>query len=677
MSAKRPGVISRSRFPVLPASLLVVLVALAAALVWMGSGPARRSGSSAPGEAGQQARPGAPLTLAPVESTGDRVDSGGDPTIAEAVPSAPRLVPSDRPFLYRVHGRVRDEEDRPSGGVRILLGPEGAPLNRVAETDPAGCFELAWKARAPMLRLVFVAVAGDRRIGPRRIALESGTDLQIDVALAGPRGPGPIVEGSPRPALFGRGALDRAPSAQVEDGEVTFVLGSRDQVCPRLVPAALVLARLAEREAVRVEAGGVSGIDRVTGQVLWTTELLSDASLRDLAAEVRVSSWAPRPEVLPAPCVRGVVLGAPGIPLAGVRVGWSTEPDGVPSEVRTDSRGEFELDDLPPGTIWLSAGGGDHGVARRSMPLPEGAEVEWSPMLDRGRDVRGRIVDSQGTGIPECRVELWSESPRSVWSDGTFTDSQGGFAVPNVPSGALRLEVTARGVLLPGRVLPGVVGGVDLGDVALAEEQVSPGSLVLDGIDPRAYFRSDSELRAWHLSSVVGLLAPDPDDRSRVTLTGLAPGEYELELVGELGRRDLGRFLVHPQEDVAIEPLAYRVEGRDVPGLLWIDDGGVPEAPARCDLWREVDGLLLRIPFGSPESQTRRALAPGEYVVWTLSRGVESEKAFAVRPGGTTSLRIDARGELHVESEAPDRPVGARADPPAARCDACHDPAGR
>src|SRR5690606_37543450 len=96
--------------------------------------------------------------------------------------------------------------------------------------------------------------------------------------------------------------------------------------------------------------------------------------------------------------------------------------------------------DVEPGAWDARAGGGDHGLANGVVEVHEGRETVWDPVLDRGIEIRGRLVDAE-TGAPIARAAVLVRGPDR--EDGTVTAEDGGFAIPNLPRRAFDLLVRA------------------------------------------------------------------------------------------------------------------------------------------------------------------------------------------------------------------------------------------
>jgi len=109
-----------------------------------------------------------------------------------------------------------------------------------------------------------------------------------------------------------------------------------------------------------------------------------------------------------------------------------------------DERGVFQLDDLPPGQLVLSARKPRVGTAQSStLTLMPGAQLEdVTIVLPRGHTLQGKVVDADSLAVPRVRVDLDCQgSPlRSLTTrpDGSFTfeAARGGCTLWARPFGA-------------------------------------------------------------------------------------------------------------------------------------------------------------------------------------------------------------------------------------------------
>jgi RNA polymerase sigma factor (sigma-70 family) len=609
--------------------------------------------------------------------------------------SAATLAPEAR-FAYRVAGRVRDENDLPKPGARVFLGPRGLPLNRAAETDDQGRFQVELEGRRPTLALVFAAECDGVATGLHELELVAGSALEVDVALCNPdalrqRTPGLADVAFAMPELA---ALERAPELLPGPrGRSLFAAPADCGGCERPRPAleewqrSLLVRNLALN--LQVQAVDFQAIDFSAWQVSASNDQLA---LR-IGLERFLRLQAQMPE-LPPPVtgIHGHVRDERGEPVVGACVSWSAPEGAVSSGLTSDEHGDFALADLPPGEVIVRAGGGDHGVAEARFTLREGEDLSWEPMLVRAPEIRGRLVDSEGTRLPGWRVELWSQSSARLWSDATLTDGEGNFALPNVAPGALELHLTAPDASLPARVLRPVQGGQDLGVIELAPAELATGAFALQATDARGTSLGGAELRLWSLAAGRGVFAGEPDAEGRWSLAGLSFGAYRGELESPLGSRALGTLWLRPGK--ADEPVDLGQERLAPLGRLQLDLaeglGSSDELErVRVSLWRATADVFALALSWDEAASLLVLLPPGDYVLCAArplrsrAGSTRAEAPFTVRPGETMALTLELAGE-----ELSFRPGGTElarvraneaelVELESAACSACHGGAPR
>lgn len=646
-----------------------------------------RSGASGASHAQLQAPDrAAPEAIPPADAAEPRREA----LVSEPTAEAPAEVATPSAgFVYRLSGTIRDERDLPLAGARVFLGLKGLPLNRVAVTDEEGRFALEFAGRRATLDCAFAADdAGARALGLRELHLVAGRDLLVDVALC-PRPPEP-APGVPTPSNPSDAA--REPTVEIdlslaESGEepalfqgsllaVQAVLGTDLGPFER-APEILRDPRgrgifVDPPPAQTCRRSGQEPHGTLSGLPLWT--LMSRVTLaRPVDLHLRWGTLSPiregftlfgvdASEPPPQALVRGVVRDARGQPMADVEVGWGRPGRTFEASVRSDAHGNFELADVPPGEVFVRAGGGDHGLACETVTLASGEEFSWDPALDRGDEVVGRIQLADGGALDGLRVELWSASPSSLWCDATLTDEAGRFAFPNVPGGALELHVFASGIarapsVFPVRSLGPLFAPADVGTIVLAAQDLAAHTLSATLIDA-----GGGELRVWHVATGRGLFAAPGSEAGQFRLSGLPAGAYRFEAGGPQGWRTLGQAWIEDDLELDLERLPE-------PGTLVLATGG--EVDASTALWSATPDVFARVAARAELEAGVLVVRPGAYVLCAGERG---EAPFEVQSGGTTALNLptSADGAARIEI----RTGPAEAEPRAASCTACHAAGG-
>jgi len=607
---------------------------------------------------------------------------------AEA-PDALESFPPEAAFPFRIAGRVRDAHDLPLEGVSVYLAPRLFPFNLAATTDAEGRFAVAFDGRRAQLPLTLAFARGGHATLLREVELFSGQELAVDVGLPSAaqvlvRGnaievrsaevadplryrleddpPGEavareLVESQARvnevAAVIGArlsrsspgtGGLDAAPAMLVRpDGRSLFVDPPPPQACER--------ARWARGALVEHLL-----LDRMRLEEARSQELFLFAAFGLQAGSERKGS------------VRGVVRDSAGQPVAGALVAWGL-PDQAPAgRTTSDASGAFLLEDLGAGELALQAGGGDHGRAATRLTLAEGDERAWDPVLERGAELRGRLVLPGERPLAGARVELWRADSGSLWCDATHSGDDGRFALPNLPPGAFELHVTPAGQHLPARVVGAVFAGADLGTLELAPEELASRDVLLRPLDASDQPLPEAELRLRQLATGLVTLARAPDEAGAFLAPGLPAGAYRIELGSARAWRDLGTVWI----DTAGEgPLDLGRERVADPGELRIVDSGAGATHA-LTLWSAHSDVFGRVTGLEPEGPRVLALRPGEYVLCAERRGgTRCEAPLTVRGGETSGLTLEGTEEQLVARPGiePSLEAGAKT-----RCDACHAP---
>ncbi len=147
----------------------------------------------------------------------------------------------------------------------------------------------------------------------------------------------------------------------------------------------------------------------------------------------------------PGATVAGTVRDEAGQAVAGAVVSSAERSDISYSRVRTSADGSFRLEGLASGTVRILASAERLGKAETTLPLEGGRTTPWSPVLDGGLRILGRLEDSRG--VPLAGWSVVADNPSRVVSCtgerftvyGT-TDDQGRFALVNCPDWELHLS---------------------------------------------------------------------------------------------------------------------------------------------------------------------------------------------------------------------------------------------
>jgi protocatechuate 3,4-dioxygenase beta subunit len=431
-------------------------------------------------------------------------------------------------------GRVVDRERRPVADAQVSDGQgESGPVH-VTTTDAGGRFVL--RGIEPQRRQVVVhAEARAGRASPVLVALPDGFDRPLELVLDGDlRIAGSVVDGSGAPVADAIFHFQRV----VADGY---------QPPPAQPTAVIEAATAGEARA------GEDGAFVIPGLVAGDYQLLARAPVasKDRAATpifAMVAAKAGDEQVtiaLPAAArIRGRVVGADGRPVPAFDV--TLHQLGGPTHVAS-ADGRFELDGIDPGlgrceVLVAAEGAAPHRAEAR---LAAGKTTDLGTIaLDRGRTLRGRVVDT-ASGGPVAGAAIAVDGPDGKRIYTGRSDDLGRFEIPVSMDpvavhaaltgvGGSRFELvpperTAVDLRLPetGRVEVTVTGAAAAGDLNVTATRT-------DAID--GGFR-------------IFLLARDPGAAAGFH-ADVSPGDYVLHAAPGRGMAALKRG--DPRGDVAV-----------------------------------------------------------------------------------------------------------------------------
>lgn len=545
------------------------------------------------------------------------------PSSAQRIDIAPWEPPT---FEYELEVRVFDEADQPGLKEPIFVAPAGHTLNEVGTADLDGRLIVKWLGFEPRMQVDVALANGEalRRIdvaaGLTSVALPRRGGLLLGVATMAidkSRIDTVRLDGS----AFTRRSLTDSPPKALRDaeGRVQFVepllFGGQDTAV-----------------VIRTEQSDVQGVLSVA---------------RDKGAvRIKKSSGAEDPEkgLISGRLVDASGAAVAGAPLVANFVGGGPRPSTV-----TEADGSFVFRNLQPGEWDLRAGGGDFGRAAARLSVSAGRTTEWTVELERGNELKGRLVDSRQEPLAHWKVLAETLGGRDALCDVATTDSDGRFAIPNLPPAPLRLlarrEVaTAGSELLVGEQLwPGEHEQPFALDT-LASQSV--GSLrvrvaCVEGTPPAAaratLWREDTARgvfgQVFSSESAPSSLGESSPLESTVLIPGPESGWYRLELEA-VAREPLvvGRVFVAPEQATELPTLHA-----SLPATLAVGGAASPDAlPIQLDLVHRGATVELRCSVQDAPG-SRGFLRPGDHRI--------------VRTIGTTRLERWLRAEAGVVSE--------------------------
>ena len=278
-------------------------------------------------------------------------------------------------------------------------------------------------------------------------------------------------------------------------------------------------------------------------------------------------------------------------------------------------------------------------------------ELSWNPVLDRGHEIRGRIVmakeKAQIPWLLECTID-GVDGPHSDWASAYG----GSFAIPNLPRGSGRLEFS-HPRLWPFAIRTETVASPSF-DLTLELDSIEDGRIEIALTNSEGESVPGVDLRLTQLETGRSAWLMHDESSGRYVRANVPPGRYALSAgTVTTGYRELGEMVVAGG--------ATHLAGESslaAPGRLEV-------ALSQSEVERNLEWVVVRrgavldseIQFYEwiSEDTTAMLLAPGAYLV--ILRG-EHLAAIArrveVRAGEATRLEIDpdTLGEL-VLSAAP------------------------
>jgi len=285
-----------------------------------------------------------------------------------------------------------------------------------------------------------------------------------------------------------------------------------------------------------------------------------------------------RVELQPGGTVRGTVRGPDGEPVDGTRVEVEQEQNPLRFQrrlgARTDAEGRYEVAGVPPGRRTLSAFHPEHVRAVRELEITLG-ESRLDFRLERGYEVRGRVLDTAGAPVPGARVSLVTDA--RIWtSRGEASGEDGSFTLAGVEAGTYRARAERQGYAEALSEPIAVAGPVDGLELRLERGAAIVGTVVGAGPDELADLRVFAHLQE---AGRRGAAMAPVDYEGRFRLEGIVPGDWMVTAtVGVGGRSAFSRVEVEPgavEVPVTIELTAgltlegeVLARGEPLPGMM-------------------------------------------------------------------------------------------------------------
>ena len=290
------------------------------------------------------------------------------------------------------------------------------------------------------------------------------------------------------------------------------------------------------------------------------------------------------------------------------------------NQTTTDAQGEFRFN-VAAGDYNVMVNKRGFATGRKSVEVAQADESRVEIELQRGHDVRGRVVDAEGRPVPGARVASRGRSgPPPVQSD-----ADGNFELTGLAEGTHTIAAEKNGYI------PGVAENVNAASAQNITLTLNQGGTITG----RVIGLSERELAAVRVNAYSRGVAPStrPDGSGNFTLAGVPDGKIRVQavIVGSSMRQSA------PKEVDVVNGMAAPVE---------IDFGGAFKVSGRVTR-KGAPLALAAVAFqpvqgGSGFFARDEASAGGDYEVM-LSAAGEYRVTVEFGPGG----RYDA-GKVNI-----------------------------
>jgi RNA polymerase sigma-70 factor (ECF subfamily) len=554
------------------------------------------------------------------------------PVATASLPLAPRQAAGA--FGYVLRGRVVDTDDLPVASADVFFAPPGHPIRAVRTSDADGRFTLAWQAEAASMEGLLWVDAQFRGFAPvaaRHVELAAGTTDVRAVLVPGDSGSVSFGSYSVREtALEANVPIDAAEADATEDtGALLF-----DWPTP------------GDDEVIEIVDVSFGELDASTRAELERLGYVTEGAILG-RGEKRAS---PPPSTVR---IAGTVLRADGTAAGRVPLVLRSVPSGALRQVlRADDDGVYAVR-VPAGGYQLVAGGGSFGLASASFALGEedlDGGRDWSPVLDRGLEVRGTVTLASGAPADGWAV-VFEQRGEVLSCDATVT-RDGAFALPNV-AGSGRLHLIAPGGELAAYVVENVTPASETLEVVVPE---TTGTLVVSIHAPDAPDMHSAEVWVRQVSTGRTSWLPWSEEHEAHG-QALPTGTYHVVAGGaEHGYVDLGEVRLVEGGEVALQAV---LPARG--GVSWNTEAAA-ESELSWTLYRRGPAVSSRMTSGALSEPPAFPLPAGEYELFVHGDDVSAAaQRFTVAPGGTPELELDpsALHELGVRVTAAAEREGA------------------
>jgi hypothetical protein len=304
-----------------------------------------------------------------------------------------------------------------------------------------------------------------------------------------------------------------------------------------------------------------------------------------------------------------------------------------------DPEGAFSIDGIHPeshATLWIRASGYAEKATEFRTPKSGGTRSDFLIQLDRGNNIRGRVMNETSTPIHDALVFRGivplDEEAREA-NDKVVSDGFGNFVIAGLSLGDHQISAYKEGYQYVQKVVDVVEGGSEV-TLTLIEGGTLNGTVFLQGT-PVPNASVTATIHSARIDGEAYAAGARTDERGRFTITGVAGGTGTIEV--NFTKNRLKRNKVQPVEvavggttDIAFE---FSRPQSSLEGYLMLTEN--KPTSGRVQLLIDSDGTLER------HSVTVRA--DGFYSFESLPPGNVYLKAFGPRIKGERTVQ----GVLH------------------------------
>lgn len=344
------------------------------------------------------------------------INIGGQSVVPKNLPpqkidekSSPLTLTVDRGVV--VSGRVVYSDGSPAAQTSVLLKTTPAVIS-YQQTDASGAFTFTNAPRGAVTLKVQISFGVD---GAAEALSKDVIAPAADVVLTMPpsgRVTGTVLDATTRQPVT---EFQIVPLRAMAGVRPTTFNSNDGSFAIEHVPAGSVDVAASAAGYVR---GTVSGVEVVDGKTTANVEIRLDSAAR----------------------VTGRVTSSDGAPLSGVyvvTVESNSRPGSITDSASTDSNGEYKLMSVPPGDRRLSFNKQGFVRLEKTFEAAASKETRLDAVLERGLELRGRVVDESGQAVTNANVRAQAAGDGSSGR----SDDGGGFVISGLRD--LHYAVTA------------------------------------------------------------------------------------------------------------------------------------------------------------------------------------------------------------------------------------------